>query len=85
MKKNVQIYKVIALLSFSEWSVRVADHTKCIILNHKPHFAGPTLLNLNSNELHYYPFMISLDRCYWSCKILMAYQVEYIFWMKQKM
>ena len=29
-----------------------------------------TLINLNPNELHYYIFMVSLDRCNGSCNTL---------------
>ena len=32
-----------------------------------PCFARPTLNNLNPDELHYYPFIASLDRCDASC------------------
>ena len=32
-------------------------------LNNELCLAGPTLINLNSNELHYYPFMVSLGTC----------------------
>ena len=30
----------------------------------------PTLIDLNSVELKYYPFMISLDKCTGSCNVL---------------
>ena len=39
------------------------DRTRCIYLNNELCLAGPTLINLNSNELHYYPFMVSLGTC----------------------
>ena len=30
----------------------------------------PTVINLNSVEIKYYPFMISLDKCTGSCNVL---------------
>ena len=32
--------------------------------------ARPTLIDLNLNELHYYPFVVNLDRCSGSCSTL---------------
>ena len=55
----------IAFLSFSESFSRVAkvsDRTKCIYLINEPSLARPTLIDLNSNELYYYPFMVNLDK-----------------------
>ena len=52
----------IVLLSFSEslaFVVKVSDHTKCISLNNELCLAKPTFIDLNSNELHYYPHMVS--------------------------
>ena len=34
----------------------------CTSLNNKPCLARPTLVDLNLNELDYYPFIVSLDR-----------------------
>ena len=31
---------------------------------------SPTLIDLNTIELRYYPFMISLDKCSGSCNVL---------------
>ena len=41
--------------------------TKYISLNDEPYLVRPTLINLNPDELHYYPFMVSMDRCNESC------------------
>ena len=63
----------IGLLSFSGSLARVAsvsDCTKCTSLNKKQCLAGPTLIDLNSIERHYYPDMVKLDRCNGSCYIL---------------
>ena len=40
---------------------RVADVTKCLILNDKPFMVRPTLIDMNPVELAYYPFMVSLN------------------------
>ena len=44
--------------------------TKCLFLNDKPCMVRPTLIDLNSVELKYYPFMISLNKCNGSCNFL---------------
>ena len=49
---------------------KVSDRTKCISINNEPSLARHTLTNLNPNELHYYPFMVSLERCSGSCNTL---------------
>ena len=54
----------IAMLSFSESLVRVAkvfNRAKSVSLNNKTCLARPTLIDLNSKELHYYPFIVSLQ------------------------
>ena len=63
----------IVLQSFNESLARVAqvsNQTKCLSLNDKPCIVRPTLINLNSVEVKYYPFMISLDKCSESCNVL---------------
>ena len=40
-----------------------------MLLNNEQGLARPTL-DLNSDELHYYPFIISLNRCNGSCNTL---------------
>lgn len=49
---------------------KVSDRTKYISINNEPSLARHTLTNLNPNELHYYPFMVSLERCSGSCNTL---------------
>ena len=39
-------------------------------LNDEPCMVSPTLIDLNTIELRYYPFMISLDKCSGSCNVL---------------
>ena len=46
------------------------DRTKCTSLNKEPCLDRPTLIDLNSNELHYYPFMVSLESCNESCNTI---------------
>ena len=51
--------------------VITSNHTKCLSLRKQKWIAQPTLINLNPNEysqeLRYYPFAVSLDRCVRSC------------------
>ena len=61
------------VLSFSgslASATMVFDHTKYIYLNNELGLGGPTLMNLNSNELHYHSFMVSLGRFNGSCNTL---------------
>ena len=53
------------LLSFSE-----SLATKCLFLNDEPCMVRPTLIDMNSVELKYYPLMISLNKCTGSCNVL---------------
>ena len=50
------------------------NHTKCISLSNQKFMTEPTLINLHSNkysqEFHYYPFAVKLDRCVGSCNTL---------------
>ena len=61
------------LLKFSESLAHVAkvsDQTKCLFLNGEPCMVRSTLTDLNTVDLKYYPFMISLDKCTGSCNVL---------------
>ena len=63
----------IVLLGFIESLAHVAkisDQTKCLSLNDEPCMVRPILTDLNSVEVKYYLFMISLDKCTGSCNIL---------------
>ena len=51
----------ILLFRFSSSLVR--DRTKCLFLNDEPYMVRPTLIDLNTVEFKYYPFMISLNKC----------------------
>ena len=61
------ILGVIVLLSCL---ARVADPTKCLFLNDEPCMIRPSLIDMNPNEIKYYPFMISLSKCTGSCNVL---------------
>ena len=49
-------------------------HTKCISLSNQKFMIQPTFINLHPNEysqeFHYYPFSVKLDRCVGSCNTL---------------
>ena len=48
----------IILLSFSTFYA-----AKCLFLNNEPWMVRPNFIDLNSVELQYYSFMVSLDKC----------------------
>ena len=63
----------IVLLSFSESLLReakVSDQTKCLFLNNKTCMVKHALVDMNSVELKYYQFMISLNKCTGSCNVV---------------
>ena len=54
--------------------VNVSNHTKCVSLSSQKCMIQPTLISLHPNEysqeFHYYPFSVKLDRCVVSCSTL---------------
>ena len=54
--------------------VNGSNHTKCVSLSNQECMTQPTLINLHPNEysqeFHYYPFAVKLDRCVRSCNTL---------------
>ena len=54
--------------------VNGSNHTKCISLSNQKCMAQPALINLHPNEysqeFHYYPFVVKLDRCGGNCNTL---------------
>ena len=54
--------------------VNASNHKKCVSLSNKKCEIQPTLILLHSNEysqeFHYYPFSVKLDRCAGSCNTL---------------
>ena len=53
--------------------VKTSNHTKCASLSNQKWEIQPTLTNLHPNEysqeFHYYPFSVKLDRCVGTCNI----------------
>ena len=51
-----------------------SNHTKCVSLFNQKCKIQPTFINLHPNkysqEFHYYPFTVKLDRCVGSCNTL---------------
>ena len=54
--------------------VSASNYTKCVSLSNQKCMTQPTLINLHmdeySQELHYYPFAVKVDRCAESYKTL---------------
>ena len=54
--------------------VIASNHTKCALLSNHKCMSQSTLINLHPNEysqeFHYYPFAVKLDRCVGSCNTL---------------
>ena len=63
--KNV--YCILTSLVNVSIIVTACTHTKCVSLTNQNFEIQPTVINLNPNEysqeLHYYPFEVKLDRC----------------------
>ena len=59
---------IVLLLSFSISLAR--DRKKCLFLNDEPCMVRPTLIDLSPDELKYYTFIISLDKCTGNCNVL---------------
>ena len=66
--------------------VNASNHTKCVLLSNQKCKNQPTLINLHPNEcsqeFHYYPFAVKLDRCAGSCNTLN--DLSYVFQIKQR-
>ena len=66
--------------------VNGSNHTKCILLSNRKCMILPTLINLHPNEysqeFHYCPFAVKLDRCV--VILWMIYLITHLFQMKQK-
>ena len=46
--------------------VRASNHTKCVALSNQKCKIQPTFINLHPNvsqEIHYHPFTVKLDKC----------------------
>ena len=63
--------KKISIRLLTSVVVNVSSHTKCASLSNQKCEIQPTLINLHLNEysqeLHYYPFSVKVDRFFGSC------------------
>ena len=54
--------------------VNPSDHAKCVSLSNQICMIQPNLINLHPNEysqeFHYYPFSVKLNRCAGNCNTL---------------
>ena len=54
--------------------VNGSNHAKCVLLSNQKCMIQPTLINLHpyeySQEFHYYPLAVKLDRCVRSCNTM---------------
>ena len=54
--------------------VNGSNHAKCVLLSNQKCMIQPTLIDLHPNEysqeFHYYPFTVKLDRCVGNCNTL---------------
>ena len=68
--------------------VSASSHAVCISLSNQKCEIHLIRINLHPNEysqeLHYYPFAVKLDRCVGSCDSLNTYLIKYVFKTKQK-
>ena len=64
-----------------------SSHTKCVLFSNQKCITQPTLINLHPNEysqeFHYYPFAVRLDRCVGSCNTLNDLFNKAVFQIKQ--
>ena len=68
-------YKIIfGLIGLLTGTASESNHTKCASLSNKKCIAQSVFINLRPNEYsqesHYYPFAVKLDRCVASCNTL---------------
>ena len=66
------IKKIFLGLSIS--IVNASNHAKFVSLSNQKCMIQPAFINLHTNEysqeFHYYPFLVKLDRSVWSCNAL---------------
>ena len=58
----------IVLLTFINSLAR--GQTKCLFINDELCMVRPTLIDMNPNEVKYYPVMVSLNKCAGNCNVL---------------
>ena len=82
--KNVQIVEqAFIVLSIVGVSL-VSDCIKCVSLENRPCQAKLTLVDVNSNEPHYYLFTVSVNKCgvMKVVKLLVIHKSQYMFYLK---
>ena len=62
----------------------VTGTIKCVSINNQQCMVRPMLIDLDLDELHYYPFIISMSRCDGSVILLKIHLLEYVFLIKWK-
>ena len=55
------------------------------VFSNKPCMTRSTLIDLNAVEVNYYPFMISLGKCYGSCNTVDDLSTKMCLRVKQKL
>ena len=48
---------------------KISDHKECVVLNNQPSQPSPILINLNLDQVYYYPFVASVNKCGGSCNL----------------
>ena len=43
---------------------------KCKFLNYETYLVKPNVIDFDPNKIHYYPFLVSRDRCKGNCNTL---------------
>ena len=62
-KKIIRLLNVFAIVSFSgSLASNSEGNIKCVPLNNWPCQARPILADINSNETHFYPFTVSVNK-----------------------
>ena len=68
--------------------VNASNHTNCVLLSSQKCMTQPAIINLHPNEYsqdcHYYPFVVKLERCVGSVNTLNDLYKKYEFQIKQK-
>ena len=92
LMRSIIIQAFIALLSFNRThaSTALLSFNRTLVaklksLNNEKFLARSALISLNHNELHYYQFVVSLDRYNRRCNTLDDPSVKFMFQIKEKM
>ena len=77
--EQMLIVLVLLLLAFDR-----SLTTNCMSISNQKCMVKPTLINLNPDDIHYYWFIVSPDRCDGSCNIVedLFSRILYPNWIK---